>query len=82
MDRGRAVIDDERKWRQRHLAVVIARVGGLAIALLGVVLAKGGVIVDGPFPLLGSVLVVVGLIDSFLAPKMLKRLFEAADRQE
>lgn len=81
MDRGRTVIDDERKWRQRHFAVMAARVGGLAIALLGVVLAKGGVVVDEPFPVLGSVLVVLGIADSFIVPKALKKLFDAADRQ-
>jgi drug/metabolite transporter (DMT)-like permease len=72
---------EEEKWRQRAAIVNWMRIGGLLIALLGLVLMRGGVITDEPWPILGAILLVSGLIDATLSPKIMKRMFDAEDQR-
>ncbi len=80
MDRRRD-IDDTAGWRQRYMLMMTLRVGGLLIALLGLLLMRGGIILDEEMPVLGAVLVILGLLDAFVSPKILKRWFDKADRR-
>ncbi|MBB3763090.1 hypothetical protein [Sphingomicrobium lutaoense] len=73
---------EEQKWRHRAAIVQWMRIGGLLIALLGLLLMRGGVITDEPWPILGAVLLVSGLIDATLSPKIMKRLYDAEDRAQ
>lgn len=72
---------EEEKWRQRAAIVNWMRIGGLLIALLGLVLMRGGVVTDEPWPILGAILLVSGLIDATLSPKIMKRMFDAEDQR-
>ena len=73
---------EEQKWANRAGAVRWMQMGGLVIALVGLLMAKGGVVTDEPWPILGSLLVISGLIDATLSPKVMKRYFEAEDAKK
>lgn len=81
MDDRREVIDDEAKWRQRYWVLTATRVGGLLIALAGLLLMRGGVLTDEPFPVFGAILLVLGLFDATISPRILARMFKNWDRR-
>lgn len=64
---------DEAMWKKRFLLVTLVRLSGTAIALLGMVIAFGNLVEPGGSPLLGVALVVVGLVDLALVPRILSR---------
>lgn len=63
--------------RQRYVILNMVRIGGLAMLLVGVAIARG--VVDGPY-VLGVVLAVAGLLDFFFVPRLLARRWKAGDR--
>lgn len=62
--------------KQRFLAIQMMRLMGLALVILGVLIAGGKV--DLPV-LIGYVFVAIGLIDFFVMPKMLARRWRTPD---
>ena len=69
-------MDDEEIWRRRfpifiaiRLFAVICVVGGMAVWL-------GDFVRPGGWPLLGGILVAIGLIDGLVAPRLLKRYWD------
>lgn len=70
---------EEEKWANRAGAVRWMQIGGLIIALVGLLMARGGAITEEPWPVIGGILVVAGLLDAVLSPKIMKRIFEAED---
>lgn len=67
-------------YQGRFFIMMASRVGGLLIALLGLVLLRGGVVTDEPMPLVGSILLIFGLLDALLMPVVLKRMWDRQDR--
>lgn len=68
---------DEARARQRYGIMNGLRIGGLALVMFGIAIARG--VVALPYPL-GVVLAVGGLIGFFFAPPLLARRWKAADR--
>jgi hypothetical protein len=66
-------VSDEKLWRTRFLILSLVRLVGTAVALLGMVVAFGDLLQTGGNRLLGIPLVVIGLIDLAIAPKILSR---------
>lgn len=70
--------EDEAK--KRFLLLMLMRTGGLILALVGLMLMRGGVLTSEPMPLIGAALLMFGLLDSFLAPRFLKAIWDKNDR--
>ena len=71
--------DEEELWAKRYSVMQTVRIGGFLIAIVGLLIAKGGVLTDEPWPVLGAFLIVMGLGDVILSPKILKRMFDQQD---
>ena len=73
-------VKDEAKWKRRLLAYTAVRAGGLAIFLLGVAIMYSDLLRPGGWPQVGAIVAILGLIDSLLAPRLLKRKWDEADK--
>lgn len=73
---------EEEKWATRAGAVRWMQMGGLIFALIGLLMMRGGVVTDEPWPVLGAILLVGGLLDATLSPKLMNKIFAAQDRAE
>ena len=72
---------DERVWRNRLLRYLGARALGIAVFLLGIAIIYSDLLREGGWPQLGAVIVVLGVIDAVLAPRMLKKLWDQQDAE-
>ena len=75
-------MDDEAKWKRRFHLFMAARLFGLATFLAGVAVYFTDLLRDGGWPLIGIILIIVGLIDAVVAPKLLKKIWDREDRGE
>ena len=75
-------MDDEAKWKRRFHLFTAARLFGLATFLAGVAVYFTDLLRDGGWPLVGILLIVVGLADAVVAPKLLKKIWDREDRGE
>lgn len=71
---------DEGLWRKRFHLFAAIRVFGLLTFLLGLAIAFTDLVRPGGWKLLGGILVIVGVIDALLAPRVLKKGWERLDR--
>ena len=75
-------MDDDQVWRQRLLIYTLVRFGGIAIFLVGVAIFYTNLVRVGGWPQLGAVVAIVGVVDAFFAPRLLKRAWDKEDRQD
>ena len=68
--------EDEALWKRRFLQLTLVRLAGLAIFLIGLAIVFTDILRPGGWPQLGAILVIAGVLDSVLAPRMLKRLWK------
>ena len=73
---------DETVWKKRFAVFMAARLFGLLTFLAGVAIFFSDVLRPGGWPALGSVLIIVGIIDAVFAPKLLKKHWEQVDRDK
>jgi hypothetical protein len=71
---------DEDVWKKRFLIFTAVRVAGLAVLMLGLAIAYSDLLRPGGWKLVGGILVICGAIDAVLAPHILKRAWEQADK--
>ncbi len=71
---------DQDKWRRRFHLFMAARLVGLAIFLLGIAIMFTGLLRPGGWPVVGAIVVVLGLLDAVVAPKLLRKQWDAEDR--
>lgn len=74
-------MDDDKKARNRLLTATAVRLGGLAIFFLGIAIIYTDLIRLGGWPQIGAIVVILGVIDAILAPRLLKRAWDEQDRQ-
>jgi len=72
---------DEDVYRKRLLLYSLVRFGGIAIFFLGLAIIYTGLIRPGGWPQLGAIVAILGVIDAFFAPRLLKRAWDEEDRQ-
>jgi hypothetical protein len=70
---------DEDVARQRLLVYSFVRFVGLAIFFLGIAIIYTDLVRPGGWPQLGAIIAIVGVIDSVLAPRLLKRAWDKTD---
>ena len=72
---------DEATWKRRFYLFLAVRLFGLATFLFGVAVLFTDILRDGGWPLVGVILIIVGLVDALFAPKLLKKQWEREDSQ-
>jgi len=72
---------DEDIWKRRFFLFMGARLFGLATFLAGMAIVFTDVLRPGGWPVVGSIVMVAGIIDAFVAPKLMKKKWDADDRQ-
>ena len=65
--------DDELLWKRRFHLFALVRLAGLALFMLGMAVMLTDLVRPGGWPLLGGILVAIGVIDAVIAPRILKR---------
>ena len=73
---------DDDIWKRRFFLYMGARLFGLATFFVGLAIMFTGLLRPGGWPALGAVIVVFGVIDAVVAPKLMKKKWEADDRGE
>lgn len=75
-------MDQDDVWRKRLLIYTLIRMSGIAIFLFGVAIIYTGVIRPGGWPQLGAAVAILGVVDAFFAPRLLKSTWDREDRQD
>ena len=73
---------DEEIAKRRLLIYSLVRLGGLAIFFLGIAIFYTNLARPGGWPQLGAIVAIMGVIDSFFAPRLLKKAWDERDRRE
>lgn len=71
---------DEELWRKRFQIFAAVRLFGVLTFLLGLAIAFSDLVRPGGWKLLGAILVIIGVIDAVIAPRILKRGWERLDQ--
>ena len=71
---------DEDVAKRRLLIYSLARLGGLAIFFFGIAIIYSNLVRPGGWPQLGAVVAILGVIDAFVAPRLLKKAWDQQDR--
>jgi len=74
--------DDDALFRKRLLIYSLVRFGGLAIFFLGVAIMYTDLLRQGGWPQVGAVVAILGVIDAFFAPRILKKAWDEQDRKQ
>lgn len=72
----------EDVWKRRFYVFVILRLLGLAVFMFGLAVVFTDVLRPGGWPAVGSVIVILGVIDAVLAPKLLRKQWDRLDREQ
>jgi hypothetical protein len=73
---------DEDLARQRLLLYSLVRFGGVAIFFLGLAIIYSDLLRTGGWPQLGAIVAIIGAIDAFVAPRLLKKSWDAKDERD
>jgi hypothetical protein len=73
-------MNDEDLWRRRFQLFLAIRLFGLLTFLLGLAIAFSDLVRPGGWKLLGGILVVIGVVDAVVAPRLLKKGWERLDK--
>ena len=73
-------MNDEDLWRRRFQLFLAIRLFGLLTFLLGLAIAFSDLVRPGGWKLLGGILVVIGVVDAVVAPRVLKKGWERLDK--
>lgn len=73
---------DDDVARQRLLIYTLVRLIGLAIFFLGIAIIYTDLVRPGGWPQIGAIVAIIGVIDSVIAPRLLKRTWDKGDRAD
>jgi hypothetical protein len=73
---------DEDVERRRLLIYSLVRLGGLIIFFLGLAIIYTNIVRPGGWPQLGAIVAILGVVDSVLAPRLLKRAWDRGDQSK
>jgi hypothetical protein len=74
-------MSDELLWKRRFLAFMGVRLLGLAIAVAGVAIIFTDLLRPGGWPVVGVIVMVLGLIDAVAVPSLIRRRWARTDRE-
>jgi len=75
-------VADEKTWKKRFYMLMAARLFGLAVFLAGAAIMFTDLIRDGGWPLVGGIIMVMGLVDAVVAPLLLRKQWVREDEAE
>ena len=75
-------MDADDEFRKRLLLYSLVRFGGLLIFFLGLAIIYTNLLRPGGWPQVGAVVAILGVLDAFFAPRLLKRSWDEKDRQD
>ncbi len=75
-------MDEDARARNRLLAYTAVRFAGLAIFFLGIAVMYTNLLRPGGWPQVGAIIVILGVIDAVLAPRVLKKAWDRRDREQ
>ena len=75
-------MDDQAQARNRLLAYTLVRFGGLAIFFVGIAIIYTNLLRTGGWPQVGAIVAILGVIDAFFAPRLLKRAWDREDGEK
>lgn len=70
---------DEAVWKKRFMIYSLVRLGGLAVVILGIAIVYSDLVRPGGWPQVGAIVVIMGVIDSLFAPRLLKKHWDEQD---
>lgn len=73
---------DEAVWKKRFGLFMAARLFGLLTFFAGIAITYTDLLQPGGWPAVGSVLIIVGLIDAIVAPRLLKKHWDRTDADQ
>ena len=73
---------DDDVARQRLLVYTLVRLIGLAIFFLGIAIIYTDLLRPGGWPQIGAIVAIIGVVDSVIAPRLLKRRWDKDDQAE
>ena len=71
---------DEDKWRRRFNLFMGIRLFGLLVFFAGLAIVFTNLLRPGGWPVVGSIVMILGLVDSVIAPRLLKKKWKDEDR--
>lgn len=71
---------DEDKWRRRFNLFMGIRLFGLLVFFAGLAIVFTNLLRPGGWPMVGSIVMILGLVDSVIAPRLLKKKWKDEDR--
>jgi membrane protein implicated in regulation of membrane protease activity len=71
---------DENEAKRRLLIYSLVRAGGLAIFFFGIAIIYTNLLRPGGWPQVGAIVAILGVIDAFFAPRLLKRAWDREDQ--
>lgn len=72
-------MDEQAKWKRRFYLFMGARLFGLATFFAGVAIMFTGILREGGWPVVGALVMVAGLADAVLAPRLMKKHWQQED---
>ena len=75
-------MSNDELWRKRFQLFAAIRLFGLLTFLLGIAIAFSDLVRPGGWKLVGGIVAIIGVIDGFFAPRLLKRGWERQDALE
>lgn len=74
------MMTDDELWRKRFQLFAVVRVVGLLTFFLGLAITFTDLVRPGGWKLLGGALVIVGVIDAVVAPRILKQGWDRLEK--
>ena len=72
---------DDDTARRRLLLYSLVRFGGLVIFLMGIAFIYTNLLRPGGWPQVGAIVAIMGVVDAFFAPRLLKKAWDEQDRR-
>jgi hypothetical protein len=67
---------DDDDYRRRLLLYTLVRLSGLIVFFLGLAIIYTNLIRPGGWPQAGAIVVILGVLDAMLAPRLLKMMWD------
>ena len=74
--KGPPSAEEEALWRKRFAVFAMLRLSGLAFMLAGIVIGFTPLLRPGGWPLVGALLVMIGLVDGLVLPLFVRRQWD------
>jgi len=74
--KGPPSAEEEALWRKRFAVFAMLRVSGLAFMLAGIAIAFTPLLRPGGWPLVGAVLVMIGVVEGLVLPFFVRKHWE------